>query len=60
MMKTKKIESHSSAEPVLDKDHISILKKEFEKISGEEEVSLSTTLEYIENFNDYFLKYPYK
>lgn len=59
-MNTKKFKSHSSAESVLDKDHMSKLKKEFEKITGEDEETVSTKLEHIENFNDYFLKYPIK
>jgi hypothetical protein len=45
---------------VLDKDYISKLKKEFDEITGDDEVIEPSTLEYFENFNEYFLKYPKK
>lgn len=45
---------------VLDKDYISKLKKEFDDITGDDDAIEPTTLEYLENFNDYFLKYPKK
>lgn len=45
---------------VLDKDYISKLKKEFDDITGDDDAIETTTLEYLENFNEYFLKYPKK
>lgn len=44
---------------ILDKDYISKIKKEFEDITGDDEIQ-STTLEYLENFKGYFLKYQNK
>lgn len=45
---------------VLDKDYISKLKKEFDDITGDDDAIETATLEYLENFNEYFLKYPKK
>ncbi|MES2863712.1 MAG: hypothetical protein V4666_06305 [Bacteroidota bacterium] len=58
-MKSKNNEKQYSSSQILDKDYISKIKSEFEELLGDDEI-LPTTLEYIENFNDYFLKYPYK
>ncbi len=44
---------------ILDKDYISKIKKGFEDIIGDDEIQ-STTLEYLESFKGYFLKYPNK
>lgn len=43
---------------VLDKDYISKIKREFEEIVGDDNDNLPTALEYLESFNDYFLKKP--
>lgn len=56
-MKSENTERPNSSSPILDKDYISKIKSEFEELLGDDEI-LPTTLEYIENFNDYFLKYP--
>lgn len=47
---------------ILKDDYIYNLKKEFEVIIGEndDDKAQPTTLEYLENFNEYFLKYPKK
>lgn len=58
-MKSKNNEKQYSSSQILDKDYISKIKSEFEELLGDDEI-LPTTLEYFENFNDYFLKYPDK
>ena len=58
-MKSKNTERLNLSSPILDKDYISKIKNEFEELLGEDE-TLPTTLEYLENFNKYFLKYPNK
>lgn len=58
-MKSKNTERSNSSSPILDKDYILKIKNEFEKLLGEDE-TLPTTLEYLESFNEYFLKYPNK
>ena len=39
---------------------IDTLKKEFDDITGDDDAIETATLEYLENFNEYFLKYPKK
>lgn len=43
---------------VLDKDYISKIKKEFEELLDDKDETQPTTLEYLESFNEYFMKYP--
>jgi hypothetical protein len=42
---------------VLDKDYISKIKKEFDEITGDDEVIEPSAREYFENFNEYYQKY---
>lgn len=58
-MKSKNTERLNLSSPILDKNYISNIKSEFEELLGDDETP-PTTLEYFENFNDYFLKYPDK
>lgn len=59
-MKSKNTEKTKSPYSILDTDYISKLKKEFDDITGDDDAIEPTTLEYLENFNEYFLKYPKK
>lgn len=59
-MKSKNTEKTKSSYSILDKDYISKIKKEFDYITGDDEVIELSAMEYLENFNEYFLKYPNK
>lgn len=59
-MKSKNNEKQYSSSQILEKDYISKIKSEFEDLLGDNDENLPTTLEYLENFNEYFLKYQNK
>lgn len=59
-MKQKNKKEGFLSSSILDEDYISKIKKEFDDITGDDEVIEPSTLEYFENFYEYFLKYPNK
>ena len=59
-MKSINSEKQFSSSQILNEDYISKIKREFEELLGDMDENLPTTLEYLENFNEYFLKYPNK